>query len=95
MAEYNINIDRVGDDLNEAYDFGYESCMRDYHIKHSNEQQTNADRLRSMSDEELADFMAEIMYCIKCWKFDKEQGICTRASGCNSAMLEWLREETK
>lgn len=54
---------------------------------------TNADRIRSMSDEELADFMAEIMYCVKCWKFDKEQGICTRASGCNSAMLEWLKQE--
>lgn len=53
----------------------------------------NADRIRSMTDEELADFMAQFMYCINCWKFDKEQGICTRTSGCNSAMLDWLKQE--
>jgi len=54
---------------------------------------TNADKIRAMTDEELADFMAEFMYCVKCWKFDKEQGICTRTSGCNSAMLDWLKQE--
>ncbi len=54
---------------------------------------TNADRIRAMTDEELADFMAKYMYCVKCWKYDKEQGICTRTSGCNSAMLDWLKRE--
>lgn len=56
---------------------------------------TNADRIRGMSDEELADFIAEFMYCKKCWKYDKENLVCTRTSGCNSAMLEWLKQESE
>lgn len=47
-------------------------------------QQSNADRIRAMSDEELAE---EIM-C----PYGMEAGMCTKPSDCLSCCLEWLRQ---
>lgn len=59
--------------------------------------QTNADRIRAMSDEELAEFLTEYEICTNCkylaskCEFD---GICTK--GFASAMAyEWLKSEVK
>lgn len=56
--------------------------------------QTNADKLRSMSDEELANRFSEIIDCDrgcdarkdKCWMSD---------STCRLAWLDWLKQEAK
>lgn len=56
--------------------------------------QTNADRIRNMSDEELANLFSEIVDCErgcdarkdKCWMTD---------STCCLAWLDWLRQEAK
>ena len=61
-------------------------------------QPTNADRIRAMTDEELAEWIARHMYCEECMNFDTETGTCNyknRYGGCNGAMLEWLKKESE
>lgn len=55
---------------------------------------TNADRIRSMSDEELAEFLIDhhnypCKYCVHCWK-DSENDV-----GCKGALMRWLKSEVK
>jgi hypothetical protein len=61
------------------------------------QKQTNADRIRSMSDEELAEFLAEYEVCTNCQYLESKcefDGICTK--GFASAMAyEWLKSEAK
>ena len=54
---------------------------------------TNADRVRAMSDEELATFMAERNACLRpnlrtkdeCWQYDD----------CEACWLDWLKQEAE
>lgn len=65
------------------WNYGGSACIavrRSYGV----EVMTNADRIRAMSDEDLA---AEIM-C----PYDMEAGMCTKPSDCLSCCLEWLRQ---
>lgn len=55
---------------------------------------SNADRIRSMSDEELAEFLTDhhnypCKYCVHCWK-DSENDV-----GCKGALMRWLKSEVK
>lgn len=49
---------------------------------------TNADRIRSMTDEELAIFLANLASCPECNARIKDCGI-----NCLEAWLDWLKEE--
>ena len=51
--------------------------------------QTNADRIRAMSDEELARFLGGYKFCDIC-----EEGCdnCTYHGDCDKRLLEWLRQ---
>lgn len=50
---------------------------------------TKAELIRSMTDEELADFLTRCQKCENCTK----KGICGMdASKCYSVTLEWLKE---
>lgn len=58
---------------------------------------TNGDRIRSMTDEELADFMATdaVIACMHC---NDNMQICSAESGCKrphevNVFLSWLQEE--
>lgn len=53
---------------------------------------TNADRIRSMSDEELAYYM---MRTTKCPCEARASGCCRSDITCQKAWLDWLREEVK
>ena len=60
--------------------------------------QTNADRIRAMSDEELADFLEEFEVCTYCKYCDKER--CTFENPCTHEFAgviayEWLKSEVK
>lgn len=67
--------------------------------------QTNADRIRSMSDEELAKFMANkggYIACIQCDFFNRDKGKCESPSGwlCTKGYAEvlihkWLQSEVE
>jgi hypothetical protein len=55
---------------------------------------SNADHIRSMSDEELAEFLVDhhnypCKYCVHCWK-DSENDV-----GCRGALMRWLKSEAK
>lgn len=60
---------------------------------------TNADRIRAMTDEELAEWIAKHMYCAECMFFNDDNGTCNYkqryGKGCNGAMLDWLRQEAE
>ena len=49
----------------------------------------NADRIRSMSDEELCKFLGEYKFCYIC-----EEGCdsCTYNGDCDKRLLEWLQQ---
>ena len=50
--------------------------------------QTNADRIRAMSDEELADLMATICDCVRC----PAKRMCIKSKSCRECLLEYLRK---
>ena len=54
---------------------------------------TNADRIRSMTDEELREFIGQ-HDCLDC-PLNSEETWCDRRPGetCHSALLRWLKEE--
>jgi translation initiation factor 2 beta subunit (eIF-2beta)/eIF-5 len=59
---------------------------------------TNADKIRSMSDEELAEFLEKFEVCSYCEYMDKE--ICTLDNPCVHGFavamtLKWLQSEAE
>lgn len=50
--------------------------------------QTNADRIRSMSDEELADYFSEL----SCWP-NANKDACMGMANCDKCWLSWLKQE--
>lgn len=52
---------------------------------------TNADKIRSMPDKKLADFIGSIIDCWHCPK-DKE---CSDGKNCDNMLLAWLKQEHK
>lgn len=56
--------------------------------------QTNADRIRNMSDEELAEFLAYNAYCEECY-VEKDDSCCYPDGTCKKKHLDWLRSEAE
>lgn len=55
--------------------------------------QTNADRIRSMSDEELAEFIG---VCGLCCQIQKDDGDwCARYAVCEHCVVNWLQQPAK
>lgn len=65
--------------------------------KYEPKPQTNADRIRSMSDEELAEFFTPFyydgpkFYCPA--QADVGEGECAAKSDCRQCWLDWLKQE--
>lgn len=57
--------------------------------------QTNADRIRNMSDEELAEFMSENTSYYYCGVRCKDRPKSPAESSCNFRWLEWLQSEAE
>lgn len=57
--------------------------------------QTNADRIRSMTDEELAEIMSETSSCYYCKVQCEDRPNNPTQSGCNFRWLEWLKAESE
>ena len=75
-----------------AYDEPCVSCrFRDYDVPTKWEnpfnQKTNADRIRAMSDEELAELVGKYVYCGLC----PLQHRCV-AGECSKVVMEWLKQ---
>ena len=56
--------------------------------------QTNADRIRAMSDEELAELLNRVKEPCDYCDLTSVPGACTE-SLCDSAMLRWLKQPAK
>ena len=50
---------------------------------------TNADRIRTLSDEELAEFLGEYRFCDIC---DEGCDACTYHGDCGKRLLDWLKQ---
>ena len=65
------------------------------------EKPSKADRIRSMSDEELAEFLRELTDCVRCTAWDKEkhgdvwnQRPCyTGEIPCKEMWIRWMKQE--
>ena len=56
--------------------------------------QTNAERIRNMADEELAEFLAYNAYCEECY-VKKDDSCCYPDGTCKQKHLEWLQSEAE
>ena len=52
---------------------------------------TNADKIRSMTDEQLADWLTDTIDCWYCPTYQE----CTSVKSCDNALLAWLKMERK
>lgn len=57
--------------------------------------QTNADRIRSMTDEELAEIMSETSSCYYCKVQCEDRPNNPTQSSCNFRWLKWLKAESE
>ena len=66
-------------------------------LKDEVKKHTNADRIRNMSDEELAEFLTgdalNIINCCDCDEPESEYGSCI--GDCKNPWLKWLKAEAK
>jgi CO dehydrogenase/acetyl-CoA synthase alpha subunit len=61
----------------------------------SSEKQTNADKIRSMNDEELAEFLSENTNCDCCNIQCVDKLNCPSMSSCLFRFKEWLQSEVE
>lgn len=74
--------DPICEGLHNAYDNGYrDAAIRAQQERENTKPMTNADRIRAMSDEELAEFLGDWAQRHRAWMCDS-QGEC----------LAWLQE---
>lgn len=63
-----------------------ETCPEPEKCRYATFPQTNADRIRNMTDEELAEYLSNVHYC-------PTPSICDPTKNCNDCWLKWLRSE--
>lgn len=56
---------------------------------------TNADRIRNMSDEELAELLFDKSRCDNCFANCNDKDNCPSLGSCHSKHLEWLQSEAE
>ncbi len=64
---------------------GIEQSCEEYRMCGSEKRQTNADRIRNMTNEELA----EVIMC----PYGSVDGLCNNEENCVKCCLEWLESE--
>lgn len=87
----------IADDLVRAFNDGYEKGKSDaeaylLHCGDTDEPQTNADRIRSMTDEELAELWWERVDCGEC---PVHRDCRMTGQDCKKLALDWLKQEGK
>lgn len=97
---YELKYRRVGE---RDYSVGYSSYdlktvlgyIDTYFEIVKSDKQSNADRIRSMSDEELAEFMSENTSYYYCGVRCKDRPKSPTESSCNFRWLDWLQSEAE
>mgnify|MGYP004540010397 CR=1 FL=1 len=77
----------------DIQDYPCNECAHSYIDKY--EPKTNADKIRDMSDEELAEFMSENTSCYYCKVQCEDRPNSPTESSCNFRWLEWLQSEAE
>lgn len=77
----------------DIQDYPCNKCAYSYIDKY--EPKTNADRIRNMSDEELAEFMSENTSCYYCKVQCEDRPNSPTESSCNFRWLDWLQSEAE
>lgn len=93
---YEVKYREVG---KKEYSIGYSSYslktvlgfIDEYFEIVESKEQTNANRIRNMSDEELAKNLCLLLDCRKCPTFKS----CNAGSMCYANLLEWLQSEAE
>lgn len=98
---YEIKYKKVGENY---YQVGYSSFNIDNVLKWYSEcfelvdvKMTNADRIRNMSDEEMAEYLTAAAKCDECFVTKEHEPYCHSTLICKQKHLEWLQsgaEET-
>ena len=84
------NISSSQDEMKVLDSFLFRCWQMRWLKKYDNSQpQTNADRIRAMSDEELVDFLGEYRFCDIC---DEGCEACTYHGDCNKRLFDWLKQ---
>lgn len=65
-----------------------DGCIHDEGLKDRYEPMTNADRIRNMTDEELAERISRMAHCVYC---PVKCGIFCTEEECKAKWLSWLR----
>ena len=96
---YEIKYKKVGEDY---YHVGYRSFNIDNVLKWRDEcfelvyvKATNADRIRNMSDEELAELLFNKSRCDNCFADCNDKDNCHSLGSCYSRHLDWLQSEAE
>jgi hypothetical protein len=94
MAEFE-SCDKCKHGWKTENDYPCNTCKHGVNIKDFFTPKTNADAIREMSDEELAEFLLEKTSCTVC-SYGKD-GICYCGYGknCDDGVLQWLKSEAK
>lgn len=66
-----------------------DTCIHDRSLKDSFEPLTNGDRIRAMTDEELAEFLLPLRTSFCSW-VDADD--CSRTDDCTECRLAWLKK---
>ena len=88
-----------------SYRYGYCTCARaicsiecNIYAKYGPKPKTNADRIRSMSDEELARWLERIRLCCStdlCGRNCPLAEVCYSSAEAPKEMLDWLKQEAE
>lgn len=75
------------------YSCGYDLCVPEFCKEYTPVPMTNGDRIRSMTDEELAEFILDkrengTCFNNKCYYYDPNKG-------CDDCTLEWLKQPVR
>lgn len=87
-------MDMSVDDLRNIAALNIEKCRLETKLRNLQQVKTNADRIRNMTDEELAEFLAYNAYCEECY-VKKDDSCCYPDGTCKQKHLEWLQSEAE
>ena len=71
-----------------AVEFANLPLEHDFIVQYKTRKTTNADRIRSMTDEELAEWIAYRQGC-----FERQDKRCSKYGTCRDCWFDWLKEE--
>lgn len=75
----------------DQYEKGYDDCRKSFLVGTDKAKITNADKIRFMTDTQLAVFLNEITNCDSCPLDERPNN----NQPCGVNILRWLREEVK